>query len=102
MYVYDVKVRGVMYLWGSDGIAANFSWPLLLSVRNDVAGDPVTISTETVGSSVQSTIGTLQPGQCYTIPLLGLKGVSATCQVDANVTSNVTCALLLPQLAAAP
>jgi hypothetical protein len=92
---YDVRVRGAvpMYLWGSKSVTHNLNWPLLLSLRNDVAGDPVEIHSETANGN-KSLIGTLQAGECYTLPLLGLRGVFATCDVD----SNVSCAILLPHL----
>lgn len=96
MYSYDVRVRGTTkatYLWGSEGIAVDLAWPLLLSIRNDVVGDPVTIGTGT-GHGHKTAIGTLQPGECYTLPLLGIRGVFATCETD----SNVACVILAPQL----
>lgn len=98
MYTYEVKVRGTtpeMFLWGSAGITVNLAWALLLVIRNDVQGDPVTIGTETTTTDSRKTFGILQPGECYTIPLLGLRGVFATCDVD----SNVTCTILVPQFA---
>jgi hypothetical protein len=94
VYSYDVKVRGTMFLWGSEDITVNLGWPLLLVIRNDVQGDPVTFGTETTTTDSRKTFGILQPGECYTIPLLGLRGVFATCEVD----SNVTCTILVPQL----
>jgi hypothetical protein len=94
MYSYDVKVRDTMFLWGSSGVTVNLSWPLLLVIRNDVFGEPVTFGTETTTTGSQKTFGTLQPGECYTLPLLGLRGVFASCAVD----SHVTCTIVAPQL----
>jgi hypothetical protein len=93
MYGYEVKVRGTLYLWGSSGVASNLQWPLLLILRNDVVGDPIEIQSETADGH-KSVIGTLQKGECYTLPLLGLRGVLATCDVD----SNVTCVILVPNI----
>lgn len=96
MYGYDVKVRGTappLYLWGSSGIALNLNWPLILSLRNDAAGDPIEIHSETTDGE-KKLVGTLQAGECYAIPLLGLRGVFATCDTD----SNVSCAILVPQI----
>jgi hypothetical protein len=93
MYTYEVKVRETMYLWGSKGISSNLQWPLLLLLRNDVVGDPIEIHTETAGGH-KNLIGTLERGECHTLPLLGLRGVLAKCEVD----SNVTCVILLPQV----
>ncbi len=94
MNSYDVKVRGTMYLWGSAGITVNLGWPLLLVVRNDVVGDPITIGTETTTTDSRKTFGTLQPGESYTLPLLNLRGVFAKCDTD----SNVTCTILVPHV----
>jgi hypothetical protein len=93
MYGYEVKVRGTLYLWGSTGVVSNLQWPLLLILRNDVVGDPITIETETTDGT-KKLMGTLQKGECYTLSLLGLRGVLATCEMD----SNVTCVIVLPQI----
>ena len=97
MYAYDTKVRGSTYLWGSDGIASSLNWPLLLTVRVDVLGDPVQIQSE-LPNGQKTIIGTLQAGECYTMSLLGLRGVIATCDQDASVS----CVILVPQLHAVP
>lgn len=96
MYEYQVKVRDKVYLWGSAGISVNLDWPLLLSVRNDLAGDPVTISSETISGGPGKTLGTLLPGECYTTSLLGLRGVAATCVGDTNVACTIITPLLSP------
>jgi hypothetical protein len=94
MYQFTVKVRDEMYLWGSNSITVNLAWPLLLVIRNEDIGDPVTIGTETTSADSRKTFGTLQPGECYTIPLLNIRGVFASCKTDTNVT----CAILVPQV----
>jgi hypothetical protein len=94
MYSYDMKVRGTMFLWGSSGITVNLAWPLLLVIRNDVVGDPITFGTETTSADSRKTFGALQPGECYTIPLLDVRGVFAICDTD----SNITCTIIAPQL----
>lgn len=91
---YSIKVRDTMYLWGSAGITVNLSWPLLLFIQNDVFGDPVTVGTETTTAGSRKTFGILQPGESYTIPLLNIRGVFATCAKD----SDVTCTILLPHV----
>jgi hypothetical protein len=96
MTSYDVKVRGTVYLWGSSGITVNLAWPLLLVVQNDVTGDEVTIVTETTTTGSQKTYGTLQPGECYTLSLLNLRGVFAVSDKDTD--SKVTCTLLVPHV----
>jgi len=89
---YVVKVRAsenqeVTYLWGGDGITQPFlgNSPLLMTFRVDEMGEPITIIT-----SPPSTIGILQPGETYTIPLNGLTGVSAQC-IPTNCDTKVEC-----------
>jgi hypothetical protein len=84
---YDVKVRGTAYLWGSAGITENLTYdkPLLLHVRNHTFGEPVTLATR-VASGTQKTLGTLQPGECISIPVQGLSGVFATTQLESTIS----------------
>jgi hypothetical protein len=93
MYVYEVKVRETMYLWGAKGIHSDLQWPLLILLRNDVLGEAVEIHTETASGHKQL-IGTLERGQCYTLSLMGLRGVLGKCALD----SNMTCVILVPQI----
>jgi hypothetical protein len=74
-----------MYLWGSAGIGQdiNFSRPLLLHISNELFGDPVTIGTQ--AASAKKGIGTLQPGECVSIPMQGITGVFATCEGETSV-----------------
>jgi hypothetical protein len=86
---YEVRVRGTAgptYLWGSAGIAIDitFDKPLLLHVRNDMFGEAVTIETQTA-SGTKTAIGTLQPGQLVSIPVQGISGVFATCELESVV-----------------
>jgi hypothetical protein len=87
---YEVRVRGTVqpiYLWGSAGIKPNnmtFDKPLLLHIRNDVFGEAITFGTQ-VASGAQTTLGTLQPGECVSIPLQDISGVFATCDFESNV-----------------
>jgi len=93
---YKVRVRGSVprapYLWGSAGITAAdivFPKPLILHIHNDLFGDSVTIGTQ-VASGAQTTIGTIAPGECLSIPLQqangkGITGVFATCPTDSMV-----------------
>ena len=94
MYSFEVKIRQTVYLWGSSQISTNLQWPLLLILRNDLFGEPISIATHVSGGESKQ-LGTLNPGECYTISLLGLSGVSAACPSD----SNVTCVLDSPQSA---
>lgn len=85
---YEVRVRGTkpMYLWGSAGVTENikFDKPLLLHIRNDVFGEVITFGTQ-VASGTQTTIGTLQPGECVSIPVQDISGVFATCVLESTL-----------------
>jgi len=94
MYSYSFKVRTKAYLWGSSGVAADLTVPLMLVIHNDLWGDPVTLGSDT--GEGETDLGTLQPGECWTIPLLGLRGVHATCDTD----STVSCMIFTPQVLA--
>jgi hypothetical protein len=96
---YERRVRGAptppsTYLWGSAAISNNitFDKPPILHIRNDLFGDAVTFGT--AASGVQTEIGTLQPGECVSIPLQGvtvkgipqgITGVYATCPTESVV-----------------
>jgi len=88
---YVVKVRGKTYLWGSGGLTGVFAWPLLLVINNDTVGDPIQIGSEGSGTA-QTSYGTLQPGECWTVPLQNLRGVFANCSTDTTVA----CTILVP------
>jgi hypothetical protein len=83
-------------MWGSDGLGVNLAWPLLLVINNDGLGDPVALGSEAAGAGGQS-FGSLDPGQCWTVPLQGLRAVFATCETDTTLS----CSILLPQLSPA-
>lgn len=76
----------MIYLWGSAGVADNitFQKPLLLHIRNDPFGEVVTFGTQ-VSSGAQTTLGTLEPGECVSIPVQGISGVFATCALESSV-----------------
>lgn len=83
---YEVRVRGTIYLWGSAGLASDlaFDKPLLLHIRNDVMGEIITIGTQ-LASGTKTTLGTLQPGECVSIPVQKICGVFATCALESVV-----------------
>ena len=83
---YEVRVRGTMFLWGSAGINVNSTYdkPLLLHLRNRVFGEAVTVGTQVAGGP-PTTLGTLQPGECYSIAIQNISGVFATCALESNV-----------------
>jgi hypothetical protein len=86
---YNVRVRDkTIYLWGSAGIKdMPFSKPLLLHIRNDLFGEPVTVSTQASGT--RTTVGTLQPGECVSIPIQDMSGVFATCKGESTVSCRI-------------
>jgi hypothetical protein len=88
MYSYEVKIRDRVWLWGSAGIKVNLDWPALLTIRNNLFGEAVQIGTQKAGVDAQK-IGSLQPGECYTIPLDGLSGVFASCPTDTSVACTI-------------
>lgn len=83
---YEVRVRGTVYLWGSAGVTQNISFdkPILLHIYNDPFGEVVTFGTR-LADRTQTTIGTLQPGECVSIPLQHISGVFATCALESKV-----------------
>jgi hypothetical protein len=83
---YTVRVRGTAYLWGSAGIThnLNFDKPLLLHIHNDPLGEEVAFGTR-VAAGTKTSFGTLQPGECVSIPLQNLTGVFATCAFESTV-----------------
>lgn len=89
---YEVKVRVLdpgareTHLWGSAGIAKDitFDKPLLLHIHNDLFGEEITFGTRKAAGT-RETIGTLQPGECVSIPLQGISGVFASCAQESTV-----------------
>jgi hypothetical protein len=88
MYEYPVRVRGTTYVWGSAGLSGIFPLQLVLVINNNAFGDVAKIASESPTGTRQ--IGTLQPGECWTLPLEGLHGVTATCETDTTLS----CAIL--------
>lgn len=84
---YKVRVRGTAYLWGSAGLGRDvtFPSPLLLHIRNDTFGEPITFGTQTAGGPL-TTLGALQPGEQFSIPIQQISGVFATCAFASTVT----------------
>ena len=85
---YELRVRGTArptYLWGSAGITAimPFDRSLILHIRNDVFGEQITVGTR--AGATQTTLGTLDPGECISIPLQNISGVFATCALNSTV-----------------
>jgi len=83
---YEVRVRASTFLWGSAGLLQDFTFSqaVVLHVRNDVFGEPITLSTR-VAAGTQTNLGTLLPGECVSVPLQGISGVVATCARESAV-----------------
>jgi hypothetical protein len=101
---YKVRVRGTaapgMCLWGSAGITGTpptFTSPALLHIRNDKHGEVLTFGTQAKGT--QTIIGTLQPGECFSIQLQSVSGVFAYCVpatgsgINPELESTVYCVI---------
>lgn len=103
---YKVRVRSAptppatpQCLWGSAGLLKDitFSTPLTLHISNDPFGEPVTFGTQVISGPPPSpptltTIGTLLPGECISIPLQGYSGVFAFAAPPA-LESTVYCSI---------
>jgi hypothetical protein len=83
---YKVRVRGTLYLWGSAGITTDITFPspLLLHICNEKHGEAITFGTQ-VAAGTQTTMGTLQPGECVSIPIQLISGVFASCDTESTV-----------------
>ena len=83
---YHVRVRGTKYLWGSAGITQDitFSRALVFHIHNHLFGEAITFGTR-LSSGDQKNIGTLQPGECISIPLQDISGVFAQCDLESIV-----------------
>jgi hypothetical protein len=97
---YQVRVRGSesqpTFLWGSAGIiqAITFPTPLILHVHNDTFGETISLQTQSPGGGSLTQYGTLEPGECVSIPIQTVSGVGAFCDPRADVPeSTVTCAI---------
>src|SRR5579862_7453432 len=91
---YERRVRGdtpATYLWGSAGISSGiaFDKPVLLHIRNDLFGQPITLSTTDSATAVPTLLGTLQPGECVAMELNSLSGVLASCVSGSNPLESV-------------
>jgi hypothetical protein len=105
LFHYKVRVRPptppavqpTQCLWGSSGVSPQtFLKPLILHIHNDLFGEPVQFGTQVItgtsaspGPPDQTLIGTLQPGECISIPLQGYSGVYATCAVETTVYCSI-------------
>src|SRR6516162_8633071 len=92
---YKVRVRPTtpphQCLWGSSGLTQSITFPkpLILHIHNDLFGEPITFGTQVpagAGPPTQTPIGTLQPGECVSIPVQGYSGVFATCTAEPEST----------------
>jgi hypothetical protein len=107
---YERRVRGSTtptYLWGSEGISNNISFDkaLTLHIRNDAFGQPIQLSTTTLvlisatsttaatTNAVTTEVGRLLPGECVSIQVQNISGVSAICvpPPGAPLESMVAC-----------
>jgi hypothetical protein len=88
---YKIRVRSGkdIFLWGSAGVGdQKFDPPLVLHIRNDTFGVEINISTQKA-SGAQTPIGTLQPGECVSVPIDNFCGVYATCANESMVSCRI-------------
>jgi hypothetical protein len=88
---YKLRVRAgkTVFLWGSAGVAnQSFKAPLTLHVRNDMFGVQIKLGSQKAGGG-QTPIGTLQPGECLSLPINHICGVYATCANDSIVSCRI-------------
>jgi hypothetical protein len=83
-------------IWGSAGLLQDMSFPkpLILHIRNDLFGEPVTFGTQVVSGTppslpTQTTLGTLLPGECVSLQIQNISGVFATCAVESTVYCSI-------------
>lgn len=83
---FSCRVRQMIYLWGSASLNAdaNFASPPMLHVRNGRHGDAVAIGTTTAAGG-NAKVATLQPGECVSLEIQGLNGITASCTTEATV-----------------
>jgi hypothetical protein len=89
LFQYIFRVRDKTYVWGSSDLGVALTSPVLLVINNDAFGEAVEIASEDL-TGASKALGTLQPGQCWTLELTGLRGVTATCDTDTTLA----CAIL--------
>ncbi len=100
MESWRVKVHPrlpVVYLWGGDQVDAPTDAALVLTFRVDDFGYPITFGRRDNSSNPIGTLGTLKPGESFSIELQQLRGVWAKC-VDPQVHTYVYCCLSRPAL----
>ena len=77
-------MRETVYLWGSAGLTEDITFARPLVLHNDDFGEPITIGTQ-VASGTRTSLGTLAPSECVSIPVQTISGVYATCALETNV-----------------
>lgn len=85
MLAYRTKVRTRTFVWGGQGITAVLKSPLILTVRVPEEGETIELGTRKASSAREGELGTLAPGECFSIPLDDISGVFATCKSDTQV-----------------
>lgn len=96
MHQYKVKVhpdKAPVYLWGGAQVEIPFDGSLVLVMRNNEIGEPVTIKTHSDSQSPIKTIAVLSAGETFSVVLRGLKGILAECP-DNKVDTQIHCILM--------
>jgi hypothetical protein len=87
---YRLRVRSAkIFLWGSAGVSdQSFNPQLILHIRNDMFGVEIHIGTQTAAGG-STPIGTLEPGECLSLPINHICGVYATCTQESIVSCRI-------------
>jgi hypothetical protein len=85
--IYEIRVRGTMYLWGSAGIQKDlsFSKPLILHVRNEIHGEAVSLELRTAKGGA-TPLGSLGAGEVVSLQIQSISGVAATCAAETTIS----------------
>ena len=90
---FDTKVRpgdGGTFLFGNDTASAPFVSALILVLRVDPEGEPVSLfSKNDPNAPGEVRICTLQPGEVFAVPLERLVYVRATADFDSRVACKI-------------
>jgi hypothetical protein len=100
MISYNVKVvNKKTYLWGSAGIASDFTQDFFLFCRVDDFGEQISLAKEqkTNTGTPPTPVGSLDPGEAYIVSLNQISGVYAQ-TTTGNVDSVVHCTVFVTKV----
>lgn len=92
MVSYRVKVRATTYLWGGASVSVPAKTNLSLHFRIDELGEPLRFGVRKRNGGPLEELGTLQPGECYSLQIDEVTGIYAVCAEPADC--NVDCTII--------